>query len=270
MTGDLTPADGIPEFESLGVANGITHWAEDVLRKRLGYVDPGTFRKVIKKAMTACLTADCETEEHFVKGEDGNYTFTRFACYLISIAADNKKPEVAEVQAYLAKMADTFQTAMEHTHGIERLIFRKDLADGEVLMSSAAKQHGVSNYPFFHNAGYRGLYNMNYSTLAARKGVPKGEKLIDRMGSEELGANIFRVTQTAAKIKASGPLGQDALEAIAHSVGKMVRLSVIEISGKKPEDLPLEEHIKDVRKKVKGTSKSFKRLDGKKKAKKKL
>ena len=39
------------------------------------------------------------------------------------------------------------------------------------------------------------------SKLQKRKNIKENEDILDYMGSEELGANLFRITQTEAKLK---------------------------------------------------------------------
>lgn len=260
-------ADGSCPFEDAGVKNGATHWAESLLRDLFGYQSEASFKGVIQKAMQTCLTVNIPIEDNFVRQSDGSYVLTRFACYLVAMNGDNKKSEVASAQVYFATLAQTFKDCLEHVDGIDRVLIRGEVADGEKSLASTASRHEVKCYPFFQNAGYRGMYNMDYSKLVAHKGVGKNERLIDRMGKEELAAHLFRITQTDAKIKKTGVKGQRVLEQTANQVGKMVRESMLKISGQRPEDLKLAEHVKDVRKKIKGTSAALKKLDGKKKPK---
>ena len=259
--------NGLPKFEEAGVTNGATHWAEELVREAFGYQTEVSFKHVIQKAMQTCLTVGVPIEENFVRQVDGTYFLTRFACYLIAMNGDGKKKEVAEAQVYFAKLAETFVDSIQHVDGIDRLLIRGEVADGEKSLASTASRHGIKSYPFFQNAGYRGMYNMNISQLLAHKGVGKNEKLIDRMGKDELAAHLFRITQTDAKIKNTGVKGQKALELTAHQVGKMVRESMLKISGQRPENLPLSEHVNEVKKKIKSTSTTLKRLDAKKKGK---
>jgi DNA-damage-inducible protein D len=83
------------------------------------------------------------------------------------------------------------------------------------------------------------------------------------MGSEELGANIFRITQTNAKIKRETIRGQDALEQAALQVGQTVRKAIQETGGTMPEDLPAEVHVKKIRTELKKTSKELNKADKK-------
>ncbi len=261
--------EGRPSFEDFGVANGVTHWHESVLRQALGYLSADSFQKAVLRAKQACLTAGIETEDHFVRQQDGTSIFTRFACYLIAMNGDPKKHEVAEAQAYFAAIAETFQDKISDADGIDRVLIREEITDGQKSLVSTAKKHGVQNYAFFQNAGYRGMYNMALKRLCVYKGVKKGEQLIDRMGKEEMAAHLFRITQTDAKIKNENIRGQQNLENAAETVGKTVRKMMRETSGTTPESLPLADNVKDVRRRIKGTGKNLQSIDKKKATKKK-
>ncbi|MCY2966122.1 MAG: damage-inducible protein D [Planctomycetota bacterium] len=262
MTGDLSVFhfdEGKPSFEDLGQENGATHWAESVLMDSLGYENQSTFRKAVMRAKRACLSAGIQCEEHFTLQPDGSHVFTRFGCYLVAMNGSPSKPEVAAAQAYFAALADTFQSHIGHVDGIDRMLIRDELADGQKSLASTANQHGVQNFAFFYNSGYMGMYNMGLAALCKLKGTKNGTQLMDRMGKAELAANLFRITQTDEKIKNQNIRGQSDLESAAKSVGKTVRDTMVATSGTKPENLPLAEDVKLVKKRIKGASKKLDR-----------
>ena len=261
--------EGRKSFEDLGKPNGPTHWLESDIREALGYHTGAGFDKAILRAKQTCLSLGIDIEDHFTRQPDGSVLLTRFGCYLVSMNGDTRKPQVAAAQAYFAAIAATFQNHLEHADGIDRLLIREEITDGQKSLPSTAKQHGVVNYPFFQNAGYVGMYNMNLARLSEVKGAKPGEMLIDRMGKEEMAAHLFRITQTDAKIKKENIRGQHRLEEAAKDVGRRVRRTMLENSGTSPENLPLAENVKDVRKKLKGTGKNLTEIDRNKTTKKK-
>ena len=128
-------------------------------------------------------------------------------------------------------------------------------------LSAVASRSGVECYPYFQNAGYRGMYNMDLRKIRTLKGVPEGRSPLDFMGSEELAANLFRITQTRAKIERDGARGQRSLEAAAHSVGAEVRKAIVSIGGTPPEQLPAARDIRQVHTQIKATNRKFRKMD---------
>jgi DNA-damage-inducible protein D len=103
---------------------------------------------------------------------------------------------------------------------------------------------------------------MNLSQLRLLKNVPDKRSLLDFMGKQEMAANLFRITETEAKIRNENIRGQRNLETAAEGVGRRVRRTMVETSGSKPENLPPAEDIKEVHKKLKSAHRGMRRLDG--------
>ena len=211
----------------------------------LGYESFRSFSNAINKAIATCTALNISVVENFtqvrrnVEGDDvDDFKLTRFACYLNSINGDVRKPEVAEAQAYFVTMAEAFRRYIQNADDVERVQIRDDVSDREKSLSQAASAGGVVDFGYFQNKGYLGLYNMNLSSLKQHKGIPSNRSPLDFMGKQEPAANLFRITQTEAKIRADAVKGQRALESAALSVGKKVRKTMIEISGVAPESLP--------------------------------
>jgi DNA-damage-inducible protein D len=251
-------------FEDLGKPNGATHWRADDLMQALGYESESGFAKAITRAKQACLSLGLDIEDHFVRQDDGSTVMTRFGCYLVAMNGDPRKEEVAAAQVYFAAIAETFQTYLEHSDGVERVLIRDEVSDAQQSLASTAKRQGVERYDYFQNKGYMGMYNMALDRIKQLKGVPHGEQLIDRMGKSELAAHLFRVTQTDEKIKRENIRGQHRLEGVAFDVGQRVRKTMIDLGGTPPEALPAAENIKQVRSKLKKTNKKLASLDKKK------
>jgi len=261
----------IDYFEKQSKENGFTHWYASELMSLLGYESMTSFNKAINRAMTTCNTLNIPIIENFEQTYliiDGKSTtdfrLSRFACYLIAMNADNKKPEVAQAQAYFAALAGAVNHYLEEANKVERLVVREEISDRETSLAGVAKMAGIENYAYFQTAGYRGMYNMNISQLKAIRDIPSKKSPLDFMGKDELAANLFRITQTELKIKNENIKGQSRLEATAEDVGREVRKTMIKISNVAPEDLPKNVDLSDIRKELKSKSKKIKLIDEKK------
>ncbi|MCL2253993.1 MAG: DNA damage-inducible protein D, partial [Lachnospiraceae bacterium] len=102
----------------------------------------------------------------------------------------------------------------------------------------------ITNEEFavFQNAGYMGLYGgLTVEDIHKRKGLAVRDKILDFMGSTELIANLFRISQTEDKLKRDAVDNAVAATSIHHSVGREVRSAIKRVGGTMPEDLPTPE-----------------------------
>lgn len=102
----------------------------------------------------------------------------------------------------------------------------------------------ISNEEFaiFQNAGYMGLYGgLDVDDIHKRKKLEVGQKILDYMGSTELIANLFRISQTEEKLRKDRVEGAENATSIHYNVGKEVRTAIKKIGGTMPEDLPTPE-----------------------------
>lgn len=260
-------------FEDLGLQNGFRYWFARDLMKMLGYADYAVFKRgPINKAMTVCSTLDIDVLTNFeqttrlINGiKEPDFRLSKFACYLVAMNGDVKKKEVATAQAYFITVTEAFKRCVHEARQVERIAIRGEVSEREKSLSGVAHNAGLENFAFFQNKGYLGLYNMPINQLKERKGIPDARSPLDFMGKEELAANLFRITQTEAKIRNESIQGQHQLEAAAFTVGRQVRQTMEDISGTRPENLPLMDDIKVVKSAIKSTQKEFLKLDKPKK-----
>ena len=110
-------------------------------------------------------------------------------------------------------------------------------------------------FGIFHDAGYKGLYGgLGADAIKDRKRIPEKEQLMDRMGTTELAANQFRMTQTRDKLARRQVRNQEQAIQTHKEVGQEVREAIKRIGGTLPENLPPAEHIKQVEKRIKGAA----------------
>lgn len=263
-------------FEKLAKENGVRYWDALEFQHALGYETWASFQKVINRAIGSCAQLSIDISEVFIPKtviESGkvinSYKLTRFACLLVTMHADSKKPEVAQAKVALAAVADALIAQSMSTDGLERLEIRHELKAGQTIMCDAAKSAGLQGqeYAIFQDAGIRGMYNMSLKELVTHKNAPKDKVLYDYMGKTELAANLFRVTQTAERLENNGASGLSKVSATAKDVGAEVRNIMLRSSGVAPEDLAIEEDIAAVTKRIKGTHREMQKLDAKPKGK---
>ena len=246
---------------------GNEYWEARELMLSLGYSKWGNFQKVIDKAKIACNISNNNVAEHFADAgkvlEVGNrakmsvidYHLSRYACYLIVQNADPRKKPVALGQTYFAvqtrKMEITQEEYSRLSEDEKRLYTRLNVKHKNKYLFDTAKNAGVTNYGKFNDYGYKGLYNgESAKQIAQRKGIdPEKEDILDYMGSTELAANLFRITQTDEVLKNRHVDNEDDACKTHHAVGQAVRQTIKKIGGTMPEELPTpEKSIKELEK----------------------
>jgi DNA-damage-inducible protein D len=266
----------IQKFEDEAQQNGIRYWLAHDFMATLGYETWTSFKTVLQKAMGSCLQLRIDADEAFIPTElpDGqkSYRLTRFACFLVAMQADSKKPDVAKAQVSLAAIAEALVEAKISEFGMARIEERSKLTVAEKQLGGAAEKAGLQSgmeYVVFRDFGFRGMYNMPLRELQVRKGMPAGKTLYDFMGLTELAANTFRITQTIERMRNKRVSGLNQSKDTAETVGKEVRAVMMRSEGIAPENLALEGHIDNVKKQIKSANQKMKLLDSQPKARNK-
>lgn len=137
------------------------------------------------------------------------------------------------------------EVAAQLPEGQQRLLLRGEMADRNRALADAAFDAGVitsRDFAVFQDFGYMGLYGGEKARdIAARKGLTKGEKILDWMNPEELASNIFRAAQTTAKLEREGTDNRADANQTHFTVGREVRETIVRLGGTMPEDLPTPE-----------------------------
>lgn len=257
-------------FESIKKVrkDGTEYWNARELSIVLEYKKWENFMKVIDRAKLACENSGKSIEDHFPEVrkmvEIGSnttrqlldYELSRYACYLIVQNGDPRKEVIALGQTYFAiqtrrqEVADYFNQLDEDN---KRLVIRGDIKQWNQMLLEVAHKSGVitnQEYAEFQNAGYMGLYGgLTVEDIHQRKQLKDKEKILDFMGSEELAANLFRITQTEAKLKRENIKTKEKANKTHYTVGTTVRKAIKDIGGTMPENLPKpQKSIKQVEK----------------------
>ena len=223
--------------------NGVEYWYARELQSVLNYKEWRKFENVIKKAKESCKNSDISVIEHFIDVSKlskrannaevliKDYKLTRYACYLIAQNGDSRKKVIALAQTYFAvqtrKQEISEKEYSELTEDEKRFYQRNLTRKGNYSLNQTAKNAGVKNFDKFHNAGYKGLYNGETADdIAKRKGLRYREDILDNMGSEELAANLFRITQTESRLKRDKVDTEKKACDTHNKIGKIVRKAI--------------------------------------------
>lgn len=235
--------------------NEIEYWYARELMPILQYAKWQNFKKIINKAIIACENSEISTNYCFTdvskpiisgKGKEElieDYKLNRYACYLIAQNGDSRKKVIALAQTYFA-IQTRKQEITEKEYNLlnedERRFYQRNLTKkGNYSLNQTAKKAGVKNFDRFHNYGYKGLYNGETANdIAKRKGVRYREDILDNMGSEELAANLFRITQTESKLEKDKVSSENEANKTHYNIGKNIREVIAKNGGTMPEDLP--------------------------------
>lgn len=255
-------------FESIKKINEqkMEYWSARELSKIFEYSEYRHFVPVIAKAKDACNNSGHAVSDHFedilemvdigsgAKRNIEDVKLSRYACYLIVQNANPAKEIVALGQTYFAvqtrrqELSDEFGKFESDEE--KRLFLRQQMKEHNKYLASAAKEAGVVrpfDYAIFQDHGYKGLYGgLGQVDIHRRKGLKKGQKVLDYMGSTELAANLFRATQTEDKLRRENIRGKDKANQAHFEVGKKVRQTIKELGGAMPENLPSAENIKKI------------------------
>ena len=235
--------------------NGVEFWYARELMPILQYSNWQNFEKIIDKAKISCENSGISVFEHFIdvnklskrannaEVEIKDYELTRYACYLIAQNGDSRKKVIALAQTYFAvqtrKQELTEKEYSMLTEDEKRFYQRNLTRKGNYSLNQAAKKAGVKNFDKFHNSGYKGLYNGETADdIAKRKGLRYREDILDNMGSTELIANLFRISQTEEKLKRDNTKTEKEACETHNKVGKIVRNAIKQVGGTMPENLP--------------------------------
>lgn len=254
--------------------DGHEYWSARDLQLLLEYDRWENFESAIKRAKTACGSVGQVVDDHFREAtkmvelgsnaarEVLDLHLSRYACFLITQNGDARKKPVAFGQTYFAiqtrrqELSDQTVAggvAVPQTEDEKRVFLRNQIKAHNRYLSSAAKEAGVVTpleFSIFHSKGYQGLYGKTVPEIRRHKRIPKNADILDVMGSTELAANFFRVTQTEEKLRKDKIRGVERAYATHYAVGRQVRDAMLMISGIAPEDLPVVDNIRHAEKRI--------------------
>ncbi len=251
--------------------NGVEFWFARDIQHLLGYTEWRNFFNVIVKAKTACEVSGNPISDHFVevnktiampKGaikEIDDMMLTRYACYLIAQNGDPKKEQIAFAQNYFAIQTRRYELIEQRINDWERLQAREKLSLSEKELSSMIYEQTGSdkNFGIIRSKGDAALFGgKTTQQMKIRLGVPKERALADFLPTITIKAKDFatEITIFNAKDKSLKSEGEISAEHIKNNRG--VRKLLLD-RGIKPEELPAEEDIKKLERRVRSQEKQI-------------
>lgn len=209
-----------------------TYWG--MMKKRLG--DNEGFSEVFTKCEKLKMRSPTDGKKYPTDAADVE-TMLRIVQSIPSPKAEPVKQWLAQVGAQrLEEVAASLDEARR------RLLLRGEIAEQNRSLADTVTGAGIvtsRDFAVFQDHGYMGLYDGERARdIATRKGLSRGQRILDHMGSEELAANWFRITQTEAKLQREGIANTASANRTHFDMGRAVRGFILEQGGTPPEQLP--------------------------------
>ena len=255
--------------ESAYEAQGVEYWLARDLQKLLDYEEWRNFVNVIEKAKISCKNSGQNIYDHFVdinktipmpKGatkEIEDLMLTRYACYLIAQNGDPKKEQIAFAQSYFAIQTRRQELIEERIALIERLSARQKLVASETELSKLIYEMGVDEDGFgrIRSKGDQALFG-GHTTLQMKHklGLPHNRPLADFLPTITITAKNLAAEITNFNVKKDNLFGEPNITNEHVKNNQDVR-ELLAKSGIVPENLPPEQDIKRLERKVKSDEK---------------
>ncbi|WP_437131240.1 DNA damage-inducible protein D [Peptostreptococcus russellii] len=251
--------------------NNIEFWYARDIMKPLGYSRWENFESIINKAITSCEISDIPSFEHFrdvtksikmPKGgfrNVGDYMLTRYACYLIAQNGDSRKEEIAFAQSYFAIQTRKVELIEERINYLQRDDARSKLKESEKKLSKNIYQRGVDDSGFgrIRSKGDQALFGgHNTKDMKQILGVKNNRPLADFLPTLTITAKNLATEMTNYNVEEKNLYGESPITDEHVENNTSVR-NMLRERGIQPENLPPDEDIKKLERRVKSEEKKL-------------
>lgn len=248
----------------------IEFWLARDLQQLLGYSEWRNFYNVIIKAKTSCEVSDNSVSDHFVdvnkmvtlgsgsqrKIED--IMLTRYACYLIAQNGDPQKEPIAFAQSYFAIQTRKFEEIQKRIKECERLQARQKFSLSEKELSGLIyeKTGNDKDFGIIRSKGDFALFGKTTQQMKDILNIPKNRPLADFLPTITFKAKDFATEITIFNTKEKDLKTESTISSEHVTNNKSVRKILLQ-RGIVPENLPPEEDIKKLERRVNSESKKI-------------
>jgi DNA-damage-inducible protein D len=198
------PAQGTSPFDSTRRTrqdDGTEYWSARELQPILGYKNWRDFEDAIDRARVSCRNTGVDEREHFARAlktqksrnqhgpidvQVADIHLSRYACYLVAMNGDPRKPEIAAAQTYFA-----IQTRRAELGLVRDEVWKQERLDGKTVrrtFTDVLQEHDVrgSGFAMCTDAINKEVLGGTAGQFRKRLGLKKSEATRDHCTSGQL------------------------------------------------------------------------------------